>query len=232
MANQGVAFRLEVTPAAREAMGAAIARNQSPTIVRLGVLPGVHPTAQMYLSTPRSGDEILDLGPARLVVDAASQLYLDGATVDFHEGSPGGGFSISGPRFSTPLAAPSSSNQAAGGSPPAPLPADSAEADRTEGERERQLRFALRRVYDPEIPVNILDLGLIYGIEWGEEGKVHIRMTMTSPGCPVAGMLQDEVKAVAESISGIREVDVSVVWDPPWGPERMSPTAKREFGYA
>jgi metal-sulfur cluster biosynthetic enzyme len=56
-------------------------------------------------------------------------------------------------------------------------------------------------------------------------------MTMTSPGCPVAGLLQDEVKAVAERIPGIREAAVSVVWDPPWGPEKMSLAAKSQFGY-
>lgn len=232
MAKKELAFRLEVTPAAREAIAAAIARSPPPAIVRLGILAGIHPTAQMYPSGPRSGDEILDFGVARLVVDPASRIYLDGATVDFHEGSFQHSFSIVGPHFSTHPPVSTSSDRTAEGPGSIPAADDSAGVQRTESEREHQLREALRRVYDPEIPVNILDLGLIYDIEWPEDGKVGVRMTMTSPGCPVAGMLQDEVRAVAERIPGIREAVVTVVWDPPWGPEKMSPAAKRQFGYA
>lgn len=217
MTATATSLHLEVTPAAREAIAAALGRHPSPVIVRLRILPGSPPMAQMYLAKPRPGEEVLEYGPARLVVDPDSRTYLEGATVDFHPGTPQGGFSVEGLGLRTP-------RPGAGSDPGRP-------AGEEDG-REGPLREALRKVYDPEIPVNIVDLGLIYGVEWPAEGQVRIRMTMTSPGCPVAGLLHDEVKAVAERVPGVRSAEVEIVWDPPWSPERMSPEAKRQFGYS
>ena len=90
---------------------------------------------------------------------------------------------------------------------------------------------ACRSVYDPEIPVNIFDLGLVYTIEIKGEGEVHIVMTLTAPGCPVAadmpGWLQDAVGPVP----GVKSVNVEITWDPPWGMEMMSDEARLELGF-
>lgn len=89
---------------------------------------------------------------------------------------------------------------------------------------------ALRDVYDPEIPVNIVDLGLIYGLELVDDDKVHITMTMTFPGCPASAYLHEEVRMRVESMGGVDSVDVTVVWDPPWSPDMIAPQAKRMLG--
>ena len=98
-------------------------------------------------------------------------------------------------------------------------------------ERERLITEGLKQVYDPEIPMNIVDLGLIYGFEWSGD-DVKLRMTLTAPGCPVAGILAEEVKTVVEKFPNVHGATVELVWEPPWTPERMSDFAKRQFGYA
>ena len=89
---------------------------------------------------------------------------------------------------------------------------------------------ALKTVYDPEIPVNIYELGLIYGIEVDREGRAEIRMTLTAPACPVAGALVEEVAEKAGRAEGVSTSHVELVWDPPWTPDRMSEAAKLELG--
>jgi FeS assembly SUF system protein len=89
---------------------------------------------------------------------------------------------------------------------------------------------ALRAVYDPEIPVNIYELGLIYDIDVEDDGAVKIKMTLTSPHCPVAESLPSEVGRAASSAAGVRAADVEVVWDPAWNPDMMSEAAKLELG--
>lgn len=84
---------------------------------------------------------------------------------------------------------------------------------------------AIRQVYDPEIPVNVYDLGLIYRIDINENNNVDIDMTLTSPACPVAGSLPGLVETAARSKIEVNEVNVNLVWDPPWGKERMSEEA-------
>ncbi len=94
---------------------------------------------------------------------------------------------------------------------------------------ENRVIEVLKTVFDPEIPVNIYDLGLIYGIDITDEGEVTIRMTLTSPGCPVAGMLLSEIEGKLKGIEGISTVKVDLVWDPPWTPERMSEAARLQL---
>jgi FeS assembly SUF system protein len=89
---------------------------------------------------------------------------------------------------------------------------------------------ALSSVFDPEIPVNIYELGLIYGIDISVEGAVTVRMTLTSPGCPAAQSLPVEVEHKVSGIPGVSRVAVDVVWDPMWGPEKLSEAAKLQLG--
>jgi FeS assembly SUF system protein len=88
----------------------------------------------------------------------------------------------------------------------------------------------VREVYDPEIPLNIYDLGLIYRIDISAEGHVAIDMTLTSPMCPVAESLPGEVEMAARGVDGVSDVVIELVWDPPWGPEVMSEAARLELG--
>jgi FeS assembly SUF system protein len=85
---------------------------------------------------------------------------------------------------------------------------------------------ALRTVHDPEIPVNIYELGLIYGMEIDEAGNVEIDMTLTAPACPVAGEMPQWVADAVAAVESVGEVEVTMVWDPPWSPARMSDDAK------
>ena len=89
---------------------------------------------------------------------------------------------------------------------------------------------ALRTVLDPEIPVNIYDLGLIYRLEFNQQGKVEVDMTLTSPACPVAGTLPYEVGRVIDEVPGVTDATVRLVWDPPWSQERLSEEAQFQLG--
>jgi FeS assembly SUF system protein len=89
----------------------------------------------------------------------------------------------------------------------------------------------LSTVYDPEVPVNIWELGLIYAIEFPRAGEVVITMTLTAPGCPIADEIVQEVHDVVLNVDGIEAATVNLVFDPPWGPERMSEVAKLELGF-
>ncbi len=88
----------------------------------------------------------------------------------------------------------------------------------------------LRTIYDPEIPVNIYDLGLVYGVHLADDGNAHIRMTLTSPACPVAGSLPPQVERAVAGITGVTGCQVEVVWDPPWSPDRISEAARLQLG--
>ena len=90
---------------------------------------------------------------------------------------------------------------------------------------------ACRSVYDPEIPVNIFDLGLIYTIEIDAENAVKVIMTLTAPGCPVAGEMPGWVQDAISAVPGVKEVDVEMVFDPPWGMDMMSDEARLELGF-
>jgi FeS assembly SUF system protein len=96
---------------------------------------------------------------------------------------------------------------------------------------ETRIKDYLRTVYDPEIPVNIYELGLIYDVIIEENKNVKVKMTLTSPNCPAAEMLPEEVKSKIEAIPEISEVEVEIVWDPPWTPDMMTDAAKLELGF-
>ena len=87
----------------------------------------------------------------------------------------------------------------------------------------------IKKIYDPEIPVNIYELGLIYNIEIDEKNKVNIDMTLTSPNCPVAESLPNSVKDSVLKVDGVSDVDLNLVWDPPWDKDKMSEAAKLEL---
>jgi FeS assembly SUF system protein len=89
---------------------------------------------------------------------------------------------------------------------------------------------ALKEIYDPEIPVNIYDLGLIYGVEVGDDAAVEVTMTLTTPHCPVAESMPGEVELRVASVPGVRDCEVNLVWDPPWDMGKMSDEAKLELG--
>jgi FeS assembly SUF system protein len=89
---------------------------------------------------------------------------------------------------------------------------------------------ALRTVYDPEIPVNIYELGLVYKIDIEDDNRVNVEMTLTSPACPVAGSLPGEVEAKVREIEGVTDASVELVWDPPWHPGMMTEEAQLELG--
>jgi FeS assembly SUF system protein len=95
---------------------------------------------------------------------------------------------------------------------------------------EKQIIKVLRKIFDPEIPLNIYDIGLIYGITISEEGDVHISMTLTAPTCPVAGSLPPEVENKVREVPGVRDVKVELTWDPPWTMDKMSEAARLELG--
>jgi FeS assembly SUF system protein len=110
-------------------------------------------------------------------------------------------------------------------------PQDSAPAAGGEGsDIEAGVVEALKTVFDPEIPVNIYELGLIYDVDIQPEGVVKVKMTLTSPGCPVAGSLPLEVQRKVEAVPGVASTEVELVWDPAWNPSMMSESARLQLG--
>jgi FeS assembly SUF system protein len=105
-----------------------------------------------------------------------------------------------------------------------------ADQKRSKEDLEKQIVAQLRTCYDPEIPIDIYELGLVYGIDIDPEHTVTIRMTLTSPACPVAGTLPGDVQRKVASVSGVTSAKVDLVWDPPWDPSRMTEAARLELG--
>lgn len=94
------------------------------------------------------------------------------------------------------------------------------------------LRELLREVIDPEIGINIIDLGLVYDVQLAADGLVTVRMTLTTPGCPLGGYIDDAIHGMLWDAPGVTDVDVQIVWDPPWDPDQMmSDQAKRQLGW-
>ena len=96
---------------------------------------------------------------------------------------------------------------------------------------EQDIVEALKTVYDPEIPVNVYELGLVYSIDVRDDGYVHITMTLTAPGCPVAGDIITEVDSKIRQLEGVSDANVMLTFDPPWNKEMMSEEAKLELGF-
>jgi len=90
---------------------------------------------------------------------------------------------------------------------------------------------AIQTVYDPEIPINIWEVGLIYDVAVDDEGHVRVLMTLTSPNCPVAESLPIDVEEKVEAVDGVTSVEVEITWDPPWDPDMMSEAARLELGF-
>ena len=101
---------------------------------------------------------------------------------------------------------------------------------RAEQGLKRQVIAALRTIYDPELPVNIYDLGLIYALDIDDAGQVDIRMTLTAPGCPVAQTFPAQVEQTVSEVSGVTSAHVEIVWEPPWDPSRMTEAARLQLG--
>jgi FeS assembly SUF system protein len=95
---------------------------------------------------------------------------------------------------------------------------------------ERRIVEALKTVFDPEIPVNIYELGLIYSVDVSADGDAVVRMTLTAPACPAAGILPGEVEGKAREVAGVKDARVELVWDPPWSPDRMTDAARLQLG--
>lgn len=100
------------------------------------------------------------------------------------------------------------------------------EVPAAQGVSEQAVIDAVSTVYDPEIPVNIYELGLIYAIDIADDGAIKVEMTLTAPGCPSAQELPEQVRQAILSVPGVTRCDVEVVWDPPWDPSRMSEEAR------
>ena len=94
---------------------------------------------------------------------------------------------------------------------------------------EAQVIEVLRTCYDPEIPVDIYELGLIYEVKTSADGKVHIKMTLTSPACPVAGSMPGEIETKVRAMEDVNDAKVEIVWNPPWTPDKMSEAAKLQL---
>ena len=99
------------------------------------------------------------------------------------------------------------------------------------GVLEEEVIETLRTIYDPEIPVDIYELGLIYLVDVAKDGSVHVEMSLTSPGCPVAGTLPPEVERKVAAVEGVTSAKVDVVWEPAWSMDKMSEEARLELGF-
>ncbi len=98
------------------------------------------------------------------------------------------------------------------------------------GDLEARIVEAVKTIFDPEIPVNIYELGLIYGIDIADDASVTVRMTLTAPACPAAGVLPGEVQTKVRGVAGVKDAAVDLVWDPPWSPDLMTEAAKLQLG--
>ena len=153
----------------------------------------------------RPNDVVIREGGFATRIDPESAKSMRGSKIDWIDQSGLVGFSVKNPNLSVP--------------PP-----------KAEGGLKGEIIETLRTVFDPEIPVNIYDLGLIYGIDIDEGNNVTIRMTLTAPNCPAAEQLPVEVETKTRGVSSVKEVKVQLVWDPAWTKEMMSDAAKLQLG--
>lgn len=111
-----------------------------------------------------------------------------------------------------------------------PVPAEQSQSAVDVSVLEGQVKDALRTVHDPEIPINIYELGLIYELQVEPTGQVHVQMTLTAPSCPEAEMIPGRVEQAIREVPGVTEVKVELVWEPPWTPQKMSEAARLQLG--
>jgi FeS assembly SUF system protein len=169
----------------------------------------------------------------KIVADPVSFPSLDGTEIDFKDEAGARGFIFKNPHAVRLPVRPPGPDAAVPAGPAAAGGASSA-ATITDALRNKVLQAEiiekLRTIFDPEIPVNIYDLGLIYRIDISGDKEVAIDMTLTAPGCPVAGSMPPAVQQAVQSIDEIKSVKVNLVWDPPWSKDRMSEAAMLELG--
>jgi FeS assembly SUF system protein len=180
-------------------------------VVRIGIRTGPMPRRVPYTlgfdAQVRPEDYQFRIQDLSFVVDARSIFYLMGVTLDYTEGPTGRGFLFREP---TPRQEPT--------------------AETPEGELRARIIEALKTCYDPEIPVNIWDLGLIYRIDIDPEHNVYILMTVTAPACPVADLLPRQVEDAVRQVPGVGNVTVELTFDPPWHMGMMSEAARLQLG--
>jgi metal-sulfur cluster biosynthetic enzyme len=222
-------IRLRLTPAAREALSAALRDRATGSGVRIWVERGMRPHAQMMIDRPSHRDVPLELDGIPLLLDESSLSFLRDAEVRYRTDQDPAGFEVVGPFLPAGPTAPTSPPALASSPNEERTPTVTGRTDRAA--IEERVRQALKNIYDPEIPMNVIDLGLIYGMEWSASGELTIRMTLTSPGCPAVEAFTQEVTQAAREASGLPDVTVDIVWEPPWGPDRMTDFARRQFGY-
>ncbi len=228
-------LRLKLAPPARDALAQALAGRPTGAGVRIWVERGMHPHAQMMIDRASPRDLPLTVDGVPLLVDEASVQFLRDAEVRYRTDVQPPGFEVVGPFLPSAAPSPGAPPPAVAAPAPPAVPSPGTAPPPPAGEHaadEERVRQALRAIYDPEIPMNIVDLGLIYGLDWGADGGLTLRMTMTSPGCPAVEELVREVESAARTALGMPRVKVEIVWEPPWGPERMTEFARRQFGYA
>ena len=124
------------------------------------------------------------------------------------------------------VAAPPATPMAKTSAPPKEKPSEPIDIDAVH----KEIIKAFKTVYDPEIPVDIYELGLIYEIKIEPDGNTYVKMTLTAPNCPAAGILPGQIESAARGVEGVYDVKLDLVFDPPWGPDRMSEAAKLELG--
>lgn len=219
-------LQLTATLEAKERLAEALRGLGPDHGVRIWVETGIHPKVRMMFDRPSSKDVATVVGTVPVFVDSLSRRFLAGARIEFVRQDGREGFHVTGPNVPGGAADEPS---AAGPAPDPEMPTEVASAARAA--IEERIRKALKQIFDPEIPMNLVDLGLIYGFDWSSDSSVIIRMTLTSVGCPSTEQICEEVERAAREASGLPEVKVDVVWQPPWTPDRMSMFAKRQFGY-
>lgn len=208
---------LRATAEALAALKQALAGAPPGKGVRVWVDTGIHPEVRMMFDAPSPRDLRLTLDGVPVYVDSLSRRFLEGAEIQVARAGGVTGFHLVGP------------NVPARAEPPPPAAPEGVPLDRAAVEE--RVRRSLKQIYDPEIPMNLVDLGLIYGFDWESDQSVTIRLTLTSIGCPSTEQICEEVERIARESSGLPEVHVNLVWDPPWSPDRMSAFAQRQFGY-
>ncbi len=192
----------------------------------------MRPHAQMMIDHASHRDIPLELEGIPLLLDEGSLRFLRDAEIRYRTDQDPPGFEVVGPFLPSAVPLPASGAPTPGAKKEAAAAPSTARPASGDPAIEEKVRLALKNVYDPEIPMNVIDLGLIYGMEWTGPSALTIRMTLTSPGCPAVEAFAEEVTRTAREASGLSDVKVDIVWEPPWTPERMSDFARRQFGYA